>query len=57
MRKKRQIKEKRTIADAIAHLNGYAVTMKVMTGYHPVAVFETIEELKQILSEIKEVSQ
>lgn len=37
------------IRDAIAHLNGYAVTMRAMTGYKPLAVLDTIKKLEGLI--------
>lgn len=40
---------KRTIQDAIAHLNGYALVVKARTGYNPIAVDDCIKELKRLI--------
>ena len=42
--------EIKTIQDAIAHLNGYALIIKARTGYTPVAVDDCISKLKKILN-------
>lgn len=48
MKNKKQLRDNKTLDHAIAHLNGYAVTMKAMTGYNAVAVMETIKELERM---------
>ncbi len=48
MKNKKQIREKKIIENAIAHLNGYAVLMKAMMGYNPAAVLQSIENLNEI---------
>ena len=39
---------KRVISNAIAHLNGYALIVEKKTGYIPVAVKDTIKDLRKI---------
>lgn len=41
-------KDKLVIESAIAHLNGYALTMKSLTGFNPIAVYKNIKELKKL---------
>lgn len=49
MKNKRQTRENKAIQDAIAHLNGYATVVQASTGYKPIAVYETIEELRRMI--------
>jgi peroxiredoxin family protein len=43
--------DNKIISDTIAHLNGYAECVKGLTGYNPLAVYDTIEGLQAILKE------
>jgi len=46
---KMNTEQRKTIENAIAHLNGYALIIKARTGYNPVAVDECIKELGELV--------
>lgn len=41
--------EKDILEDTISHLKGYALTMKALTSYNPVAVNDIIKELQKMI--------
>ena len=52
MKNKKQLRQRKTIQNAIAHLQGYAATIKGLTGYEPVAVKICIEDLERVECEL-----